>query len=152
MCASVPIDRAAMTPIISVGSSGGNISVLEVWLPLALHACSYELASCLKGAGSQICQSGAAMLYYYTKFSTARKCLLCKTEPAPKVPRLTGMLTGTCPFLHFGTFWHFLQFLYFSPFFFQKQARLFNECCFLLFTIFFSTSSFLPSFLAADSK
>ena len=29
---------------------------------LDLHACSYELASCLKGAaGSQICQSGAAM-------------------------------------------------------------------------------------------
>jgi hypothetical protein len=30
---------------------------------LDLHACSYGLASCLKGdAGSQICQSGAAML------------------------------------------------------------------------------------------
>jgi hypothetical protein len=30
---------------------------------LDLHACSYELACCLKGAaGSQICQSGAAML------------------------------------------------------------------------------------------
>ena len=30
---------------------------------LDLHACSYELASCLEGAaGSQICQSGAAML------------------------------------------------------------------------------------------
>jgi hypothetical protein len=29
---------------------------------LDLHACSYELASCLKGAsGNQICQSGAAM-------------------------------------------------------------------------------------------
>jgi hypothetical protein len=29
---------------------------------LDLHACSYELASCLKGAaGSQICQSGATM-------------------------------------------------------------------------------------------
>jgi hypothetical protein len=29
---------------------------------LDLHACSYELASCLKGvSGSQICQSGAAM-------------------------------------------------------------------------------------------
>jgi hypothetical protein len=29
---------------------------------LDLHACSYELASCLTGvAGSQICQSGAAM-------------------------------------------------------------------------------------------
>ncbi len=29
---------------------------------LDLHACSYELASCLKGvAGSQICQSGAEM-------------------------------------------------------------------------------------------
>jgi hypothetical protein len=29
---------------------------------LDLHACSYELANCLKGAaGSQICQSGAAI-------------------------------------------------------------------------------------------
>jgi hypothetical protein len=29
---------------------------------LDLHACTYELASCLKGvAGSQICQSGATM-------------------------------------------------------------------------------------------
>ena len=42
--------------------SGIHHACMRCSAGLDLHACSYELASCLKGAaGSQICQSGAAM-------------------------------------------------------------------------------------------
>ena len=42
--------------------SGIHHACMRCSAGLDLHACSYELASCLKGAaGSQICQSGATM-------------------------------------------------------------------------------------------
>ena len=42
--------------------SGFHHACMRCSVGLDLRACSYELASCLKGAaGSQICQSGAAM-------------------------------------------------------------------------------------------
>jgi hypothetical protein len=42
--------------------SGIHHACMRCITGIDLHACSYELASCLKGAaGSQICQSGAAM-------------------------------------------------------------------------------------------
>ena len=42
--------------------SGIHHACMRCSAGLDLHACSYELASCLKGAaGSQICQSGTAM-------------------------------------------------------------------------------------------
>ena len=42
--------------------SGIHHACMPCSVGLDLHACSYELASCLKGAaGSQICQSGATM-------------------------------------------------------------------------------------------
>jgi hypothetical protein len=41
--------------------SGIHHACMRCSAGLDLHACSYELASYLKGAGSQICQSGVAM-------------------------------------------------------------------------------------------
>ena len=69
---------------------------------LDLHACSYELASYLKGAaGSQIWQSGAAMpdrlalLLATNRFASATVNMFAlqnRIEPTPEVPRLKQAL------------------------------------------------------------
>ena len=80
--------------------SGFHHACMRCSAGLDLHACSYELASCLKGAaGSQIWQSGAAMpdrlslLLATNRFASATVNMFAlQTEPAPKVPHLTQAL------------------------------------------------------------
>jgi hypothetical protein len=67
--------------------SGIHHACMRCIAGIELHAYVYELASCLKGAaGSQICQSGAAM------HQQRSLCLLCKTEPTPEVGGLKQAL------------------------------------------------------------
>ena len=82
--------------------SGIHHACMRCSAGLDSHAClyMYELASCLKGAaGSQICQSGAAMpdrlalLLATNRFASATVIMFALLgEPAPEVPRLKQAL------------------------------------------------------------